>query len=58
MCIFPSPQADHLRQQTLLHMSRVLTTTQAAQGLLIMGEYFHRLRTLSSLWTARPYDPS
>ncbi|CAI8585503.1 unnamed protein product [Vicia faba] len=46
-------QADHLREQTLLYMSRILTIGQAAQGLLAMGEYFHRLRTLSSLWTAR-----
>lgn len=51
-------QADHLRQQTLLHMSRILTTGQAAQGLLVMGEYFRRLRTLSSLWSARSCDPS
>ncbi|CAJ1971813.1 unnamed protein product [Sphenostylis stenocarpa] len=51
-------QADHLRQQTLLHMSRILTSRQAAQGLLAMGEYFHRLRTLSSLWTAQSCDPS
>ncbi|XP_058744564.1 transcription factor TGA3-like [Vicia villosa] len=46
-------QADHLREQTLLYMSRILTIGQAAQGLLAMGEYFHRLRTLSSLWAAR-----
>ncbi|CAL5189344.1 unnamed protein product [Lathyrus oleraceus] len=46
-------QADHLREQTLLYMSRILTIGQAAQGLLAMGEYFHRLRTLSSLWIAR-----
>ncbi|KAF7816926.1 transcription factor TGA7-like [Senna tora] len=52
-------QADHLRQQTLQHMSRILTTQQAAQGLLAMGEYFHRLRALSSLWAARPSsDPA
>ncbi|KAK7385259.1 hypothetical protein VNO78_30973 [Psophocarpus tetragonolobus] len=50
-------QADHLRQQTLIHMSRILTTGQAAQALLAMGEYFHRLRTLSSLWSARSCDP-
>lgn len=49
-------QADNLRQKTLLHLSRILTTVQAAQGLLAMGEYFHRLRTLSSLWSARPCD--
>jgi len=56
--LFCSSQADHLRQQTLIHMSRILTTGQAAKGLLAMGEYFHRLRTLSSLWTARSCDPS
>ncbi|RHN56021.1 putative transcription factor TGA like domain-containing protein [Medicago truncatula] len=46
-------QADHLRQQTLVYMSRILTIVQAAQGLLAMGDYFHRLRTCSSLWTSR-----
>ncbi|XP_027335573.1 transcription factor TGA3-like isoform X2 [Abrus precatorius] len=49
-------QADHLRQQTLLHMSRILSTHQAARGLLALGEFFHRLRTLCSLWAARPCD--
>ncbi|MBA0823976.1 hypothetical protein Goarm_020667, partial [Gossypium armourianum] len=47
-------QADHLRQQTLQQMARILTTRQAARGLLAMGEYFHRLRALSSLSAARP----
>ncbi|XP_019174139.1 PREDICTED: transcription factor TGA7-like isoform X2 [Ipomoea nil] len=49
-------QADHLRQQTLLQMSRILTTHQAARGLLAFGEYFQRLRSLSSLWAARPRE--
>ncbi|XP_019417198.1 PREDICTED: transcription factor TGA4-like isoform X2 [Lupinus angustifolius] len=49
-------QADHLRQQTLLHMSRILTTHQAAQGLVALGEYLHRLRNLSSLWANRSCD--
>ncbi|KAG6776038.1 hypothetical protein NC652_014141 [Populus alba x Populus x berolinensis] len=51
-------QADHLRQQTLQHMSRILTMRQAARGLLALGEYFHRLRALSSLWAARPREPT
>ncbi|XP_065847499.1 transcription factor TGA3-like [Euphorbia lathyris] len=51
-------QADHLRQQTLQHLSRILTTRQAARGLLALGEYFHRLRALSSLWAARPREPA
>ncbi|OWM65608.1 transcription factor TGA4-like isoform X1 [Punica granatum] len=42
-------QADHLQQETLLQMSRILTTRQAAQGLLALAEYFQRPRTLSSL---------
>ncbi|KAL9171982.1 hypothetical protein ABFS82_03G016000 [Erythranthe guttata] len=46
-------QADHLREQTLQQMSRILTTRQAAKGLLAFGEYFQRLRALSSLWSAR-----
>nr|KJB64193.1 hypothetical protein B456_010G045700 [Gossypium raimondii] len=51
-------QADHLRQQTLQQMARILTTRQAARGLLALGEYFHRLRALSSLWSARPREPA
>ncbi|TYI44226.1 hypothetical protein ES332_A01G222100v1 [Gossypium tomentosum] len=47
-------QADHLRQQTLQQMARILTARQAARGLHAMGEYFHRLRALSSLSAARP----
>ncbi|BBN02164.1 transcription factor TGA [Marchantia polymorpha subsp. ruderalis] len=49
-------QADNLRQQTLQQMYRILTTRQAARGLLAMGDYFARLRALSSLWSARPRD--
>ncbi|KAI3996324.1 hypothetical protein MKX01_026792 [Papaver californicum] len=51
-------QADHLRQQTLQQMSRILTTRQAARGLLALGDYFQRLRALSSLWAARPREAS
>ncbi|KVI07241.1 Basic-leucine zipper domain-containing protein [Cynara cardunculus var. scolymus] len=51
-------QADHLRQQTLQQMYRLLTTRQAARVLLALGEYFQRLRVLSSLWSARPHDHS
>ncbi|CAN1856406.1 Transcription factor TGA7 [Linum perenne] len=51
-------QADHLRSQTLLHMSRILTTRQAARGLLALGEYLERLRALNSLWAARPREPT
>ncbi|XP_015887664.2 transcription factor TGA7 isoform X2 [Ziziphus jujuba] len=50
-------QADHLREQTLRRMSSILTTHQAARGLLALGEYFRRLRALSSLWAARPCEP-
>ncbi|KAL0325122.1 UNVERIFIED_CONTAM: Transcription factor TGA1 [Sesamum radiatum] len=49
-------QADHLREQTLHQMSRILTTRQAAKGLLAFGEYFQRLRALSSLWSARSIE--
>ncbi|XP_024536796.1 transcription factor TGA2.3 isoform X2 [Selaginella moellendorffii] len=49
-------QADNLRQQTLQQMHRILTTRQAARGLLAMGDYFARLRALSSLWSARPRE--
>ncbi|KAA8546874.1 hypothetical protein F0562_003303 [Nyssa sinensis] len=51
-------QADHLRQETLQQMSRILTIRQAARGLLALGEFFHRLRALSSLWANRPREPA
>ncbi|KAJ7965651.1 Transcription factor like [Quillaja saponaria] len=51
-------QADHLRRQTLHQMSRILTMHQAARGLLALGDYFHRLRALSSICTACPYETS
>ncbi|XP_057768810.1 bZIP transcription factor TGA10-like isoform X2 [Salvia miltiorrhiza] len=47
-------QADNLRQQTLHRLQQVLTTRQAARCFLAIGEYFHRLRALSSLWLSRP----
>ncbi|XP_074295452.1 transcription factor TGA4-like [Silene latifolia] len=47
-------QADHLRHEALQQMLRILTIRQAARGLLALGEYFHRLRALSSLWSSRP----
>ncbi|KAL6993110.1 guanine nucleotide-binding protein, alpha-1 subunit tga1 [Sarracenia purpurea var. burkii] len=49
-------QADHLRQVTLQQVSCTLTTRQAAWGLLTLGEYCHRLRTLSSQWATRPCE--
>ncbi|XP_020255629.1 transcription factor TGA1-like isoform X2 [Asparagus officinalis] len=51
-------QADHLRQQTLQRMSKILTTRQAARGLLALGDYCQRLRALSSVWAARPREPA
>lgn len=49
-------QADSLRHQTLQQLNRVLTTRQSAKCFLAMGEYFSRLRALSSLWSARPRE--
>ncbi|KAG5529377.1 hypothetical protein RHGRI_029929 [Rhododendron griersonianum] len=51
-------QADHLRQETLLQMARILTIRQAARALLALGEYFQRLRSLSSVWANRPREPA
>ncbi|KAL6962617.1 G protein alpha subunit tga3, partial [Sarracenia purpurea var. burkii] len=51
-------QADHLRQQTLQQMSRILTIRQAARGLLALGEYLQRLRAINSLWAPRPHEPA
>ena len=49
-------QADNMRQQTLQHMHRILTTRQSARALLAINDYFSRLRALSSLWLARPRE--
>ncbi|KAF8082846.1 hypothetical protein N665_0805s0015 [Sinapis alba] len=51
-------QADHLRHETLQQMHRILTTRQAARGLLALGEYFQRLRDLSSSWATRQREPT
>jgi transcription factor TGA len=34
-------------------MHKILTTRQAARGLLALGDYFQRLRALSHLWATR-----
>ncbi|KAG4191678.1 hypothetical protein ERO13_A07G110200v2 [Gossypium hirsutum] len=47
-------QADNLRQQTLHQLPRILTVRQAARCFLVIGEYYARLRALSSLWASRP----
>ncbi|KAL1554704.1 TGACG-sequence-specific DNA-binding protein TGA-2.1, variant 3 [Salvia divinorum] len=49
-------QADNLRQQTLQQMRCTLTTRQSARALLLIHDYFSRLRALSSLWLARPKE--
>ncbi|XP_052178484.1 transcription factor TGA9-like isoform X2 [Diospyros lotus] len=49
-------QADNLRQQTLHQLCRTLTVRQAARCFLVIGEYYGRLRALSSLWTSRPRE--
>ncbi|KAF2576065.1 hypothetical protein F2Q70_00006385, partial [Brassica cretica] len=51
-------QADNLRHETLQQMHRILTTRQAARGLLALGEYFQRLRALSSSWETRQREPT
>ncbi|CAK9179517.1 unnamed protein product [Ilex paraguariensis] len=49
-------QADNLRQQTLHQLCRILTVRQAARCFLVIGEYYARLRALSSLWASRPRE--
>lgn len=49
-------QADNLRQQTLHNLHRLLTIRQAARCVLVIGEYYSRLRALSSLWSSRPRE--
>ncbi|KAG6491437.1 hypothetical protein ZIOFF_052788 [Zingiber officinale] len=47
-------QADNLRQQMIHQLRRTLTVRQAARCFLAIGEYYTRLRALSSLWASRP----
>ncbi|MED6224708.1 hypothetical protein PIB30_086609, partial [Stylosanthes scabra] len=47
-------QADNLRQQSLEQLCRLLTIRQAARCFLVIGDYYARLRALSSLWASRP----
>ncbi|CAL9207624.1 unnamed protein product [Musa hybrid cultivar] len=49
-------QADNLRQQTMHQLRQQLTTKQTARCFLAIGEYFTRLRALSSLWASRPQE--
>ncbi|KAM7279498.1 hypothetical protein ACFE04_006632 [Oxalis oulophora] len=49
--------ADHLRQGTLQQMSRILTTPQAARGLLALGQYFQRLNGYVFLRLIRSQHP-
>lgn len=51
-------QADMLRQQTLHQLHRILTIRQAARCFVVIGEYYGRLRALSSLWVSRPRESS
>lgn len=44
-------QADHIREEALQQMSRILTIRQTCRWLLALGEYFQRLRALSKLST-------
>ncbi|VFQ72890.1 unnamed protein product [Cuscuta campestris] len=47
-------QADNLRQETIHQLCRILTVRQAVRCFLAIGEYYARLRALSSLWASRP----
>ncbi|CAN4107262.1 unnamed protein product [Withania somnifera] len=49
-------QAEHLRQQTVHQLHRILTIRQAARCFMVIGEYYGRLRTLSSLWASCPRE--
>ncbi|KAJ8421112.1 hypothetical protein Cgig2_028065 [Carnegiea gigantea] len=48
--------ADNLRQQTLHQLRRIFTVRQAVKCFLMIGEYYGRLRALSSLWASCPRD--
>ncbi|VAH02458.1 unnamed protein product [Triticum turgidum subsp. durum] len=47
-------QADDLRLRILEETRRVLTIRQCARAVLVVSDYFSRMRALSSLWIARP----
>ncbi|CAI8616230.1 unnamed protein product [Vicia faba] len=49
-------QADNLRQQTLHQLCRILTVRQTTRCFIVIGEYYGRLRALSSLWASRPRE--
>lgn len=49
-------QADSFRQQIIHQLHRILTVRQAARCFLAIGEYYVRLRALSSLWSSRPRE--
>ncbi|RAL43998.1 hypothetical protein DM860_014135 [Cuscuta australis] len=51
-------QADNLRLMTIEMVSCKLTIKQAAWGLLALGEYLQRLRTLSSVWENHLNEPA
>ncbi|RZR99827.1 hypothetical protein BHM03_00029451 [Ensete ventricosum] len=44
------------RPSELIKLRQQLTTKQAARCFLAIGEYFTRLRALSSLWASRPQE--
>uniref|UniRef100_A0A0E0DTE3 DOG1 domain-containing protein n=1 Tax=Oryza meridionalis TaxID=40149 RepID=A0A0E0DTE3_9ORYZ len=49
-------QADDLRMHNLHQMQRVLTTRQSARALLLVSDYYSRLRALNSLWIAHVHS--
>ncbi|KAK4797671.1 hypothetical protein SAY86_029997 [Trapa natans] len=51
-------QADHIRKETLNQVPRILTIEQTARSMLALGEYFQRLRALSTIWSTRPLQPT
>ncbi|PWA39864.1 hypothetical protein CTI12_AA568290 [Artemisia annua] len=50
-------QADKLRLQTIHSLYQLMTTRQASRSLMAIGEYFHRIHSLSSLWGTREQKP-
>ncbi|CAH9099747.1 unnamed protein product [Cuscuta epithymum] len=50
-------QGDNLRKITLNRICMLLTTRQAAQGLVALGDYLERLRNLSSLLAESSHGP-
>ncbi|KAI3826378.1 hypothetical protein L1987_00426 [Smallanthus sonchifolius] len=57
-CAPDGDDGDGYRNDGSLHTASLPSLHQAAKASLALGEYLQRLRVLSSIWSARPRDPT